>query len=216
MKLGFGRNEWQYVITVGGMILLGIGLLFVFPYSPKAADVAVKDMTADTTPLSTDILYEVKDPAGSPLDRKITLGTLKTFMSDTPTLATPVIGVATGTSLALTGVLTGKINVITADITLDATQVLGHVIVMSGGAETATLPAAVVGMNVLFYASVAGVKNIDPNGTNTIVLTTAALAAGYQIKSPGAVGDFIAMVCLTANQWTCMGRSGTWVTHGAD
>jgi hypothetical protein len=119
-------------------------------------------------------------------------------------------------NLISTGSIQGKINIITNDITLSATQVLGSVIVMSGGAETATLPAAVVGMNVLFYASAAGVKNIDPNGTDTIVLTTAALTAGYQIESPGAVGDFIALVCLATNQWTAMGRSGTWVTHGAD
>jgi hypothetical protein len=118
-------------------------------------------------------------------------------------------------NLVTSGTIQGKLNIITDDITLAASQVYGSVIVMSGGAETATLPAAVVGMNVLFYASGAGVKNIDPNGTDTIVLTTAALAAGYQIKSPGAVGDFIALVCLSANQWTAMGRSGVWVTNGS-
>jgi hypothetical protein len=119
-------------------------------------------------------------------------------------------------NMVTTGTITGAINVITDDITLSAAQSYGSIIVMSGGAETATLPAAVKGMNVLFYASGAGVKNIDPNGTDTIVLTTAALAAGYQIESPGAVGDFIAMVAFANNQWTCMGRSGVWVTHGAD
>ena len=119
-------------------------------------------------------------------------------------------------NLVTSGTIQGKLNVISDDITLAASQVYGSVIKMSGGAETATLPAAVVGMNVLFYAAAAGVKNIDPNGTDTIVLTTAALAAGYQIESPGVVGDFIALVCLTANQWTAMGRSGVWVTHGAD
>jgi hypothetical protein len=119
-------------------------------------------------------------------------------------------------NLVTSGTLQGKLNIITDDITLSAAQCYGSVIVMSGGAETATLPAAVVGMNVLFYASGAGVKNIDPNGTDTIVLTTAALTAGYQIESPGAVGDFIALVALAANQWTAMGRSGVWVTHGAD
>jgi hypothetical protein len=119
-------------------------------------------------------------------------------------------------NLVTSGTIQGKLNIITTDITLDAAQVYGSVIVMSGGAETATLPAAVVGMNVLFYASASGVKNINPNGTDTIVLTTAALTAGYQIESPGAVGDFIALVCLAANQWTAMGRSGVWITHGAD
>lgn len=36
------------------------------------ADVKLEDMTEDTTPALTDISYEVKDPSGTPLDRKVT------------------------------------------------------------------------------------------------------------------------------------------------
>jgi hypothetical protein len=103
------------------------------------ADSKIQDLTATTTPLSTDILYIVVDPGGTPLDRKVTVGNLVkvsllqglgtgvgTFLAtpssanllaalttktgtgnavfDTsPTLVTPIIGVATGTSITLTG-----------------------------------------------------------------------------------------------------------------
>jgi hypothetical protein len=118
-------------------------------------------------------------------------------------------------NLVTTGAIHGGVEIIADDTSLSAAQCYGSVN-NTNGAETITLPAAVVGMNVLIYSNDATVKNVDPNGTDTIILTTAALTAGYQIKSPGAAGDFIALVCMTANQWTCMGRSGTWVTHGAD
>jgi hypothetical protein len=110
----------------------------------------------------------------------------------------------------------GSIPTVKDDVSLDATQVYGHIHWLSGGAKTVTLPAAVVGMNFGIYSSDATVKNIDPNGTDTIVLTTVALNAGYQIESPGAAGDFIFLVCFTANQWTAMQRSGVWISHGAD
>jgi hypothetical protein len=119
-------------------------------------------------------------------------------------------------NLVTTGYVSGAVQTVKDDDTLAAGQCYGLLDWLSGGAETVTLPAAVVGMNVLIYASDATVKHIDPNGTDTIVLTTAALTAGYQIESPGAAGDFIALVCFTANQWTAMGRSGVWITHGAD
>ncbi len=136
------------------------------------------------------------------------------------------VGISTGTGvtninmsaigLITTGAIQGGINVTKDDDTLAADQCYGTAHWYSGGAETVTLPAAVVGMNLLAFASDATVKHIDPNGTDTIVLNGTALAAGYQIESPGAVGDFIALMCFTANQWTTLGRSGTWITHGAD
>lgn len=119
-------------------------------------------------------------------------------------------------NLVTTGTINGAIKIEKDDNSLAAEQCYGTFHWLSGGAETTTLPAAVVGMNLCFYASDATVKHIDPNGTDTIVLTTAALAAGYQIESPGAAGDFICLVSFTVNQWTALGRSGVWITHGAD
>jgi len=41
-----------------------------------AQDSTVRSMTEDTTPATTNLLYTVKDPGGSPLDRKVTIGNL--------------------------------------------------------------------------------------------------------------------------------------------
>jgi hypothetical protein len=119
-------------------------------------------------------------------------------------------------NLVTTGNINGGIKVEKDDDSLAAAQCYGTFHWYSGGAETITLPAAVVGMNLCVYASDATVKNIDPNGTDTIVLNGTALTAGYQIESPGAAGNFICLMSFTANQWTTLGQSGVWITHGAD
>lgn len=41
------------------------------------ADQKLTDLTATTSPASTDLVYLVVDPAGSPLDRKVTVGNLR-------------------------------------------------------------------------------------------------------------------------------------------
>jgi hypothetical protein len=51
-------------------ILLFI-LVSALSWSAWAQDSAVKDLTAETAPLGTDILYMVKDPGGTALDRKV-------------------------------------------------------------------------------------------------------------------------------------------------
>ncbi len=45
-------------------------------HSAWAADVKMTDLTEDTTPSSTDILWMTKDPGGTPLDRKVTRASL--------------------------------------------------------------------------------------------------------------------------------------------
>jgi hypothetical protein len=117
-------------------------------------------------------------------------------------------------NLVTTGTISGAIATEKDDNSLAAAQCYGTFHWYSGGAETTTLPAAVVGMNFCAYSSDASVKKLDPNETDTIVLNGTALAAGYMIKSPGAVGDFICLACFTANQWTTLGQSGVWVTNG--
>ena len=46
------------------------------------ADQDLTQLTATTTPADGDLLYTVVDPAGTPLDRKITWTTVKTFLSN--------------------------------------------------------------------------------------------------------------------------------------
>lgn len=107
----------------------------------------------------------------------------------------------------------GGVDIITDDDSLSNAQCWGSVDVLDGGAETVTLPAAVVGMSITIYSIDATVKNIDPNGTDHIWLDGVDTENAHQIESPGAVGNFITLACFTATHWTTMGRSGLWVIH---
>lgn len=109
-----------------------------------------------------------------------------------------------------TGQLHGGIETIADDTSLAATQCYGSLNKLNG-AETVTLPAAVVGMNVLLYSDDATVKTIDPNGTDHIWLNGADNGAGNSIDSPGAVGDYIVLVAFSNNNWYSLGQSGTWI-----
>jgi hypothetical protein len=46
------------------------------------ADTKLADLTALTTPSGDDLLYVVDDPAGTPLDRKLTVSALKLFVAN--------------------------------------------------------------------------------------------------------------------------------------
>lgn len=48
------------------------------------ANTALTDLTANTTPALTDILYLVDDPSGTPLSQKITLQTVLNLMRAVP------------------------------------------------------------------------------------------------------------------------------------
>lgn len=54
-------------------------------------DTKIKDLTPKTTVVATDEVV-ANDVAGGNLDKKLGLDDIKTFMSDTPTLLTPVLG----------------------------------------------------------------------------------------------------------------------------
>lgn len=47
------------------------------------ADQKLTALTEDTTPASTEVMYEVKDPAGTPLDRKVTIANILAVYDDT-------------------------------------------------------------------------------------------------------------------------------------
>jgi len=80
-----------------------------------------------------------------------------------------------------------------------------------------TLPAAESGLVVLFYDIAGGVITIDPfDGTDTIYLDGVSVGAGDAIDSPGAIGNFIALMAIDDTRWISLGRSGTWIDGGAD
>lgn len=54
---------------------------------------------SEFTPVSTDLLYGVDDPGGTPVSGKIIISALATLLWASPTLVTPVLGVASATSI---------------------------------------------------------------------------------------------------------------------
>jgi hypothetical protein len=62
------------------------------------------DQTEDTSPLTTDIFYTVRDPLGSPLDRKVQIASLDTVLSaTTKTLTNKTLTAPAISNLTLTG-----------------------------------------------------------------------------------------------------------------
>lgn len=117
-------------------------------------------------------------------------------------------------NLITTGAIHGGIEIIGDDTSLEASQCYGS-FNDTNGAETITLPTAVVGMNLVIYSNDATVKTIDPYSSEVIELNGVALTGGYAIKSPGAAGNFVALICRTTGVWTTLGMGGAWVTNGS-
>jgi len=67
---------------------------------------------------------------------------------------------------------------------------------------------------VMLYSTDATVKTIDSttvSDTENIWLNGVDLGDGVSMASPGAVGDFIVLLCRTDGNWYTIGRSGTWI-----
>lgn len=83
------------------------------------------------------------------------------------------------------------------------------------GAATFLLPAAVVGLEFLFYVLAAFELRIDPNGTETIGLpSSGAQQAGGKYITADAVGEYVHIVCAKAGQWETLDYRGTWTVEG--
>lgn len=70
------------------------------------ANTSISNLTAGAAVSATDLVPNVQTVGVGPV--KTTAAQLKTFMSASPTLVTPAIGAATGTSLALNGATLGS------------------------------------------------------------------------------------------------------------
>lgn len=70
------------------------------------ANTKISDLTAGAAVAATDVIPNVQTAGAGPV--KTTAAQIKTFTSASPTLVTPVLGVATGTSLALGGATLGS------------------------------------------------------------------------------------------------------------
>ena len=76
------------------------------------------------------------------------------------------------------------------------------------------LPSAVRGMSGCVYLGASAAANVDPNAGEFIILDGAALNAGYSIKNTAGAGTFICLVAAATNEWTTLGKAGTWATNG--
>jgi len=150
-----------------------------------------------------------------------TTGSGSVVLATSPTLTTPNIGAATGTSLALTGNLSGNVPVILdtdASVTLSASDCKGGMRINNDNdAIDYTLPAAAAGLSITFYSKYAATVTVDTyDDSDTIILDGTSLTAGNAIDSEGNAGDFISLLAIDDSTWITLGRSGTWSDGGAD
>jgi hypothetical protein len=140
--------------------------------------------------------------------------------STSPTLISPVIGTATGTSLYATGRIDGLTGVTlsTAASATTISSTLNKVMTYynrgdSDAHSIYTLPTAAEGLYycvrnytgittvVKFQTSAAG-QYIDVDGVNT--------ASGKAVKSSGALGDSACVQGVDATHWVLWMNSGLW------
>jgi hypothetical protein len=132
-----------------------------------------------------------------------------------PTLTTPVIGTATGTSLALTGILTAAVSVeSTGSTSHTVTAAEGQWLMADEtGTTTITLPGASQGASVCIYSTTAQTVNVSPVAGDDITINGAVQAAAKDIISPGAIGDFVCLLGENATNWRALGLSGAWTVE---
>ena len=162
-------------------------------------------------------------------------GTGTKFVVDTsPTLVTPTIGVATGTSLLASGIVDGEAPVTvttSASCTLGTTSGCNATAYNSGytfnenataaTAITYTLPTAAAGKQYC----VKNAYNGSASNTGTLELLTSASgqfiiftdgslsATGGYVISGGAAADAACVVGVDSTHWMLYVQSGTWAKH---
>ena len=153
----------------------------------------------NTTPsASADYLIGVDDFAGSWAVQRFSIAELLKLVT-----------IITG-NITVGGTIHGGIEILSDAAAPTAAQCYGS-LNKSNGVQTVTLPAAVVGMSILIYSDDAEVKTIAVASGENIWLNGVDNGDNNTIQSPGAVGDFIALVCMSTGNWYTMGQSGVWI-----
>lgn len=190
------------------------------------ADQKITALTAGTAVLTTDILAYVEDPGGTPVTKKITIANLKASIFNTPTLVTPVLGVASMTSInkwAMTAPTTAATLVAGGDsqtYTFPATSATLFGSTTKADALDAGRFAADAGANDTYVATlspaitayVTGVHyRFMANTANTGAATVNfnALGAKTIVKVAGGITTALADNDIRAGQWVDLVYDGT-------
>jgi len=165
----------------------------------------------------TDFEEDLSNSAGLAGALSDETGTGSAVFHTNASLVTPNVGAATGTSLALTGSLSGLIPVTMhtdASITLTAAQMVGNMHV-NGSASTRyfALPAAAVGESACFFGHTTGSIQLHLNSTNDVMhFNGSTYAGGVGAQSDAVKGSFACVVAVATNVWAMIGKAGTWVS----
>lgn len=166
------------------LLALGIG-------QARAAVVYTSGLSAATAISATDTMVICQNGApscgvGIPLVYS-TAAQLKTFMSASPTLVTPILGVATGTSIALSGCTIGTDKLcVTGTTTLGATTIGGT---LALGTQTVSGNFTASGVPIfsgLSTGTIASGKNLGLDSGNHLVFNTVSGGSGCTVS--GAAG----------------------------
>jgi hypothetical protein len=156
-------------------------------------------------------------------------GTGNVVFASTPTLTTPVIGAATGTSLLVTGTLDGNAPI---TITTGTTANLGTTFhsgytfnqeATAGTGVTYTLPATAAGLQYCVQNSGTtgvvntGVLTVYPPASSFVILNGVVNTVGgggtHGVASAGAAGDGACFVAIDATHWEVFPLKGTWTEN---
>lgn len=154
-------------------------------------------------------------------------GTGVVVLANTPTLTTPNIGAATGTSLLVSGNVDGTapVTVTTGSTaTLGGTFKSGYTFNQEATAATAvayTLPTAAAGRQYCVSnsyngsAATTGVLTVNASATGQFIIWTDGTlsATGGNVTSGGAAGDAACFVGVDSTHWQIYVQRGTWTKH---
>lgn len=149
-------------------------------------------------------------------------GTGKLVFDGTPTLVTPVIGAATGTSLLVTGIVDGTtpITVTTGDsAAVGGTYKSGYIFnnnTSAANTTTYTLPTAAAGLQYCFknYTSKTGSLVIQTSAAGQYIDYDGTLtASGGNVTSDAAGGNGACVVGVDATTWVLYIQKGAWTRN---
>jgi hypothetical protein len=195
--------------------------LYNFPNADPAAGSimqfgAVSSNVSQVTWLTpgTDVATFLATPSSANLLGALTdeTGTGAAVFANTPTLVTPVIGSATGTSLVLTGVVDALVTTTVGSGAISQTAKNTYTICTA--ACQVTIPVASAGQQhcVRNAPNTTGAITLVNRASQYYELTTHAAwaTANQKLVSGGAVTDSICVVGYDATHYATMSFVGTW------